>query len=314
MAIRKPVYWDAVNDTLRPMSTQAIQRIRERVIFLHRQYKTVDITVASSTTGGNMTQITDTRKVAGASTTDVTNFDTAGETPNVTTKTVAYNRLIHTPDSRTTPPDTNNRRYPVYLTGDNNIRAMTQEDMFDTFITQALDVLVDGSDHPGVYKLSTSTIVAGHTIVSGTPLFSDTRANAAAYTASGIGETLDQPTTINNYYLHIGDNSLQTTSNFPLPLKINAGDNLETYNSSDFDVTLGELLQYYGGSNGGNGNQISYNWSGSGQQRGTSLVNTILNSSTYRQRFVNGNDYRTQEHPSGTAVTANTYTFSIQRS
>ena len=30
----------------------------------------------------------------------------------------------------------------------------------------------------------------------------DTRADASAYTASGIPETLDQPTTVTQYYLH----------------------------------------------------------------------------------------------------------------
>ena len=38
------------------------------------------------------------------------------------------------------------------------------------------------------------------------------------------------------------------------------------------------------------------------------MVNTILNGGgNYQQRFVNANDYRAQEFPNGTAVTANTY-------
>lgn len=314
MAIRYPVYWDHAAGTIRPMSVQGIQRMRKRVLSLHRNYKTVDIQVATGVLGGNMLTISDTRKIAGASNTDVTNFDTEAETANVTTKTINYNRLIHSPNSRSSVTDTNNRRYPLYLDGSNNLVAMNQQDMLDTFITQALDDIVDGSDHPGVYKLSTLTDVANHTIVSGTPVFTDTRANVGAYTASGIGETLDQPTTINNYYLHIGDASLTTVENHPLPLKIGADDNIETYDAAALDVTLGELLQYYGGANGGTGNQISYNWTDTGQQRGTALVNTVVNGSTYRTRFVNGNDYRAQEHPSGTVITVNTYTFSIQRS
>ena len=41
--------------------------------------------------------------------------------------------------------------------------------------------------------------------------------------------------------------------------------------------------------------------------RGDLMADTKLNSSVYRQLQVDTNDYRTQEHPSGTAVTINQY-------
>ena len=63
------------------------------------------------------------------------------------------------------------------------------------------------------------------------------------------------------------------------------------------------------------GSTITYNINGSGNNRGSAMVNTILNGGgNYQQRFVNANDYRAQEFPNGTAVTANTYNLKILRS
>ena len=44
------------------------------------------------------------------------------------------------------------------------------------------------------------------------------------------------------------------------------------------------------------------------------MADTKLNSSTYATRFVNADDYRTQEFPSGSAVTQNTYYLRINKS
>ena len=59
------------------------------------------------------------------------------------------------------------------------------------------------------------------------------------------------------------------------------------------------------------GTKISYNINGTGNNRGSAMVDTRLNSSTYLTRFVNVNDYRTQEVPSGTATTISTYNLKI---
>ena len=45
------------------------------------------------------------------------------------------------------------------------------------------------------------------------------------------------------------------------------------------------------------------------------MTDTKLDGSgNYQTRFVNANDYRAQEFPNGTAVTANTYRLRINRS
>ena len=62
------------------------------------------------------------------------------------------------------------------------------------------------------------------------------------------------------------------------------------------------------------GSTIRYNVDGSGNNRASGMGNKILNGSGHRQtRFVNSNDYRAQEFPNGSAVTANTYRLKINR-
>ena len=58
------------------------------------------------------------------------------------------------------------------------------------------------------------------------------------------------------------------------------------------------------------GTKISYNINGSGNTRGSAMVDTRLNSSTYLTDQQSDN-YRSQEVPSGSAATINTYTFKI---
>ena len=64
------------------------------------------------------------------------------------------------------------------------------------------------------------------------------------------------------------------------------------------------------------GYALSYNigTSGLGNTRGTGMVDTKLNSSTYATLQVNTDDYRTQEFPSGSAVAQNTYYLRILKS
>jgi len=248
--------------------------------------------------------ITDTRMQAGASTTDVTNFDSAGETPNVSTVTVTYDKITSTNSSVSAAADTNNIRFPVY-NDSGNVKAMTLTDMYDSFVslaTNGASTLLPASQP---YKIHTSTSVpSGYTLVSSTPVFSDTRANVGAYTASGIGETRDQPTTISNYYLHKKTGSLAAYTN--LPLYIDSNQNLKEYTAAELDVVLKEVIRY--ASVHLTSNKLRYHIGGSGTTLGTGMANTKLNGGgNYQQRFVNANDYRTQEFPNGSVVTEATY-------
>jgi len=300
MAIRTPLKIDSTN--LKEMSTANRDNVIARMVQLYLTTPSVNLSVVGSS--GSLAAITDTRMQAGASTTDVTNFDSAGETPNVSTVTVTYDKITSTNSSVSAAADTNNIRFPVYYDS-GNVKAMTLTDMYDSFVslaTNGASTLLPASQP---YKIHTSTSVpSGYTLVSSTPVFSDTRANVGAYTASGIGETRDQPTTITNYYLHKKTGSLAAYTN--LPLYIDSNQNLKEYTAAELDVVLKEVIRY--ASVHLTSNKLRYHIGGSGTTLGTGIANTKLNGGgNYQQRYVNTNDYRTQEFPNGSVVTEATY-------
>ena len=281
-----------------------IGQIRSRCVNLYGANPSVDITVPSS--GGDLGTINDTRKTAGASITRVDRFATEGETNEPGTVTVGYSRLDENVESITQPADTNNRKNFLYQSG-GNIYAMTNNDMYDTFYDSAINTLVDGNDRDGTYRIHTGTSLSGHTLISNTAVFSDTRANTGAYTAGGIGETLDQPFTVTNYYLFV-TNQNTLTAQSQLAMVLRSDNDIQTLSQANSDALLAADMRYWGTQ------KIRYSVNGSGNNRGSGMANTILNGSgNYQTRFVNTNDYRAQEFPNGTAITANTYFLRIRK-
>lgn len=308
MATRNPLFVDGTD--LKEMSSTQITEIVNRCIYLYGTDPSVTLTQVSS--GGNVTpNLADTRLQAGASQSRADRFPTEGETAEPSGITVNYDRISQSNASLSTPTDTNSKLYPAYYDGSGSIQAMSATDVFDTFIDPAITALVDGTDRPGTFRIHTATSLSGHTLMSSTVVFRDTRANTSAYTAGGIGETLDQPTTITDYYLfRTNQGSAPTKTN---PVQINGDNDLQTYTDGNFDAMLLAEIRHHTVNT--SGSTISYNINGSGNNRGSGMVDTRLNGSgNYQQRFVNANDYRAQEFPNGAAQTINTYFLRIRRS
>jgi len=265
------------------------------------------LTVVGS--GGNLSGLpmSDTRYQAGSYTTRVDRFSTEAETPNISIVTVNYSRISQTIYTSGEPPDTDNLRWPLYVTPAGDLRAMSSTDFYDTFVAPAL-TLVSGSS-AGDYLISTSTSVAGATLVSATPVYVDTRANTGAYSAPGIPEAQDQPTTVNTYYLHRTNGGVSSVPGDTgrLPLYLDPSDEqIKQHTVATWSTLLGAWLQYELAQPG---STPSYSINGTGTTQGSAMINTILSptGTGYTQRFVNADDYRTQEFPNGTPVTANTY-------
>jgi len=310
MSVRAPLYNNSGN--IQEMTTAMVDEVIDQIVYQYSLSPSVALSVVSSS--GSLGTISDTRLQAGASTTDATNFDTEGETPDVSTVTVNYAKIDSSTASITPTTDTGTT-WPLYYNSSGQIQAMNLTDIKDTFLHPAIDLLsaaTTTSQQAGTHFISSATSVTGSTRVSSTPVFSDTRADAAAYTAGGIGETQDQPTTITNYYLYTVDGS---DTSYTAPFFINASNNLQIFAEATFESLIQEWIRYTAASST-DGYAISYNLgtSGSGNERGSGMADTKLNSSTYAQRFVNANDYRTQEFPSGSAVTQNTYYLRINKS
>lgn len=306
MAVRRPLILDGSNN-LKEMTDAQILEVRNRARYLYGANPSVTLSRVAS--GGNLGTITDTRKQAGASTTDVTNYDTAAETPNISTVTVNYARISETRTNTSASVDTSSKAFPVYQTS-GNIRAMSLTDVYDTFVYPAIDTITASVGQPGTYRIHTGTTLSGYTAVSTSAVYSDTRANVAAYTASGIGEVQDQPTTITNYYL-LKANNIASPS-FSAPIFIRSDNNLEQYTTAEVDAWLQNSIRHAASEI--TGTKISYNLNGSGTNLGSGMTNTILNGTgNYQTRFVNENDYRTQEFPNGTAVTAATHRLKMEQ-
>ena len=311
MAVRQPLYYNSGN--LQEMTTTMVGEIVDQIVYQYSLNPSVSLSVVSS--GGSLGTLNDTRLQAGAQSTSVSSFPGEGTTAEPSTVTVNYSKIAQTTASITPTTDTG-KTWPVYYTSSGAVQAMSLADVKDTFLHPAIDLLVSGStgtQQGGTYFINTSTSVAGATLVSSTAVFTDTRANTSAYTASGIPETQDQPTTINSYYLHRingGDNT------FVEPVFIDSGDNIKEYLETDFESLMQEWIRYTAVSSS-DGYSISYNVgsSGSGNTRGSGMADTRLNGSgNYQTRFVNTDDYRAQEFPNGTSTTINTYYLRINKS
>ena len=311
MTVRTPLYYNG--SQLQEMKSTDITSLQSLAVYYYAQNPSRTLTVVGS--GGSLTSIDDTRLQAGAASTSSGGFPSEATTAEPSVVTVSYQRITQSSASVSTTTDTG-KTFPVYYNG-TQVQAMTEQDFLDTFVYPAVNLLASGSttsDQAGTYFVSTSDSVSGATLVSATPIFTDTRADTSLYTAGEIEETLDQPQTINNYYLHIIDGVLTAPTN--PPVYIDASNNLKQYSTAEIGALMGEFVRDQV-VNSSTGYQISYNIDGSlGTARGTAIANTILTggSGNYQTRFVSASDYRAQEFPDGTPATANTYTFKIEKS
>tara|TARA_Y100000310_G_scaffold150073_1_gene149432 strand:- start:206 stop:1369 length:1164 start_codon:yes stop_codon:yes gene_type:complete len=386
MAVRKPLYYDAGD--LKEMTTAMVNTIVEECVY---QYS-LDISVALSVvaSGGNLGSITDTRQQAGAVHTHNSSFPSEATTNEPTTVTITYNKIQQTVSAGNPTIDTG-WLWPAYKRSDGDIQSMNLDDVKDTFLHPAIDLLSSASltsAQAGTYHINTSTSVGGSTLISATPIFVNTQADTSLYTAdaAGLGDTenkayasggvsgsnsvtmsdvnnitvgmtiwrtdnstlpdktsspttitsidgntlylsqnftsqasgtyriggeaLDQPITVTSYYLH-KINGVATTTDIPLYLR-QADNNLQYYTEANFGTYLKEWMKKTAAESG-DGFKLVYSYT-SGTNRGSGMPDTILTGSGDHKTYkYDGDDYRSQEFPNGSAVTANTWYLKLQK-
>jgi len=263
--------------------------------------------------------LTDTRLKAGAASQASDAFVAEGSTAEPTTVTgTAYDKITG-PTYNTdgsAAGDLGALGYPLYIDS-NNLRVMTQADYVDTFIYETLDAMIAASETAatnGTYTIATAASVTNYTEVSGagTAVFIDTRADTSAYAASGIPETLDQPTTVTSFFLQRQNRARA----FPSAACLFADSNGDisqgplAADDSTFNAALAVDIKFRAAEDDA-GHKLSYNINGSGNTRGTAIVDTRLNGAgNYQTRQVS-DDYRSQEFPNGSAATIGTNTLKI---
>ena len=301
MAFRRPLYWDSGLGGLREMGDGILSEIQYQTYQLYLANPTAILNIVGL---GNLPSIYDTRLQAGAYSSSSSSFPGEGGTAEPSVVSVTYERVFQDLAAPSAPADTNNVRFPVYYDG-SNVRAMTLTDMIDTFAIPAINTFIYGSSG-SVYTVSSSSSVAGYNLVSSTPIFSDTRANTGAYTYDGIPETLDQPFTVTDFYLHRKPSSTITTT---VPLFARSDGHLKEQTQGEFDAILQDTIWY--ATRNTTGYRVAYNLStnsGAGIVNGSGMTDTRLDGSgAYTEWYVNGDDYRAQEFPNGSPYTVNTY-------
>tara|TARA_B100001778_G_scaffold329624_1_gene330905 strand:+ start:207 stop:1145 length:939 start_codon:yes stop_codon:yes gene_type:complete len=312
MTVRSPLKNDSGN--LKEMTSAEVNQIIDQIVYQYSLNPSVALSVVSS--GGSLATISDTRLQAGAMSTDASSFPNESATAEPSVVTVTYDKVNQTLNGGSPTTDTGTT-FPIFYNS-GNIQAMSLQDVKDTFLHPAIDLLIAGttsSQQAGTYHITSTASSTGSTEVSGssTPIFQDSRADTSAYTAAGIGETLDQPTTITSYYLQRVNGS---NTSYTAPFFINAGNNLQEYNTTTFQSLLQGWIRSVA-ANSSDGYKISYSLgtSGSGNTRGSGMSDTRLNGTgNYQTNQAGGDDYRAQEFPDGTPTTIATYYLRINKS
>ena len=335
MTVRRPLVYDAG-----PANTSGIFRELTDAELLEWQTAIIDVYAADpssvlSVVSGSGTispTMADTRLQAGAAQAGsdgfVAAFPAATDTANISTVTVNYDKVSGAFVTSNTGEVDSGYNYPLFFNEDNDsIQPMNLDDLIDSIIEPTIDLMVSATESDstaGTYTINTAASLSGYTEVSGagTAIYLDTRANADAYTAAGIPETLDQPTTINSYFLQRKNAGSTVPSTKLLFLDNDYG---APSNPNDFDVReysiaeatdlLATWLKVYAGEVSGYKIIYSITTDGSGgNARGSSMVDTRLNGSgVFSTTLQDANDYRAQEFPNGSAATITTYTLRVTK-
>ena len=317
MTVRAPLKYVNTGE-LREMSTAEVTAWVDHICYLYGGNPSVTLTVDTGS-AQNLQAMSDTRLQAGAVSTNASAFVAEGTTAEPGTVTVTYDRVAQTYASISPTSDTGTT-WPVYFdSSSKSIIAMSLADIKDTFLHPAIDKLIAASESDttaGTFTVTTSaTAATGYTNISTNAIFTDTRADTSAYAASGIPETLDQPTTITNYFLHRRNQGSDGFGSLATPLIIaDSGQTLTAQTTEG--VIEGLFLEWIRetASESGDGYQIVYSVGTSGgNTRGTGMVDTRLNGAgNYQTRQVS-DDYRSQEFPNGSAATITTYNLRITK-
>lgn len=253
----------------------------------------------------------DTYLKAGVHSVGVADFPNSGTTQDVQVKTTAYDRVAignnNNVGSGSIPTIPENRR-PLYWNG-SELQAMTEADIDDTFIKPAILKLTGDTDpdyprfHFTPYTIATSNSITDYVICKSSIgheiVMRDHRADIGAFSANDIPEALDQPYTINDYFLLRWNGNTEGVR----PL-VCYDDGLRVMPDEFYTTYMVNRMAHY--TRHVAGYRISYAWNTNypggitpieEQNMGTLILNTKYTGSTYQVRKVNNDDYRAQEFP-----------------
>jgi len=321
MAVVKPLFINSDNN-LQEMTDAQVLLHKQKAIYQYSLDPSALLTVVSNS-GANMAAITDTRLQSGVSVVSVSADPSASTSAPSATTDVSFDKINFAYDTSSgQTEDSDNRAFPIYRNSDGDIRAMSLDDMKDTFLHPAIDLMVvadasaDDSNVAGTYRIHTASSLTDFTEASGanTAIFTDTTSTGFATGSIGTAGTTQtgSSSSVQSFFL-LRRNGTDVDTNSIKLAQINSDGDIQEY-ADGGSTLLGNWLKFTAGQSG-DGYKITYaiGASVSGTQRGSSILNKQLGSTVTSTTLVDANDYRAQQFPSGSATTTNTYLFKINK-
>ena len=321
MAVVKPLFINSDNN-LQEMTDAQVLLHKQKAIYQYSLDPSALLTVVSNS-GANMAAITDTRLKSGVSVVSVSADPSASTSAPSATTDVSFDKINFAYDTSSgQTEDSDNRAFPIYRNSDGDIRAMSLDDMKDTFLHPAIDLMVvadasaDDSNVAGTYRIHTVSSLTGFTEVSGagTAIFTDTTSTGFAAGSIGTAGTTQtgSSSSVQSFFL-LRRNGTDVDTNSIKLAQINSDGDIQEYSDGGTEL-LGNWLKFTAGQSG-DGYKITYaiGASVSGTQRGSAITNKQLGSTVTSTTLVDANDYRAQQFPSGSATVTNTYLFKINK-
>jgi len=172
MASVRPLFINSDND-LQEMTDAQILLWQQKAIYQYSLNPSAELEVVSNS-GSNMAAITDTRLQSGAAVTSVSSNPSASAGAPSATTDVSFDKIdfqYNTTVGQTN--DNDNRAFPIFRNSDGDIQAMTLEDLKDTFLHPAINLMVvadasaDDPNVAGTYRIHTASTLSDFTEVSG---------------------------------------------------------------------------------------------------------------------------------------------------
>lgn len=321
MAVVKPLFINSDNN-LQEMTDAQVLLHKQKAIYQYSLDPSALLTVVSNS-GANMAAITDTRLRSGVSVVSVSADPSASTSAPSATTDVSFDKINFAYDTSSgQTEDSDNRAFPIYRNSDGDIRAMSLDDMKDTFLHPAIDLMVvadtdnDDPNVAGTYRIHTVSSLTGFTEVSGagTAIFTDTTSTGFAAGSIGTAGTTQtgSSSSVQSFFL-LRRNGTDVDTNSIKLAQINSDGDIQEYSDGGTEL-LGNWLKFTAGQSG-DGYKITYaiGASVSGTQRGSAITNKQLGSTVTSTTLVDANDYRAQQFPSGSATVTNTYLFKINK-
>ena len=146
MAVRAPLFVNGSNE-LQEMTTTQVNEIVNHITYQYGLDPSVSITVGSSNVSAtsHFPNLTDNRYRSGFAKTSVSAFPSSPNPLAITP--IVFNRMTRTYTTGVSATDDTGTTFPVYYTGGSNghVRAMSLQDMKDTFLHPAIDLLIAGN-------------------------------------------------------------------------------------------------------------------------------------------------------------------------